>query len=110
MSNLKINDPYVNFLLPSTGGKEISLDMQGLGEYKLVIFKNKKIKTKNTHGTGCTLSSAIATYYSCGKTLNRSCELAIKYVNHAIRTGPNFGKGNGPINHLTSINIDKKFL
>lgn len=38
MSNLKINDPYVNFLLPSTGGKEISLDMQGLGEYKLVIF------------------------------------------------------------------------
>lgn len=38
MSNLKINDPYVNFLLPSTEGKNISLDMQGLGEYKLVIF------------------------------------------------------------------------
>ena len=39
------------------------------------IFKNKKIKTKNTHGTGCTLSSAIATFFACGKDLNKSCEL-----------------------------------
>ncbi len=71
------------------------------------IFKNKKIFTKNTHGTGCTLSSAIATYYSCGKTLKRSCELAIKYVNQAIKTRPNYGKGNGPINHLNLIKIKK---
>ena len=38
MSNLKLNDPYVNFLLPSTDGNEVSLDMAELGEYKLVIF------------------------------------------------------------------------
>ena len=76
---------------------------------ELVIFKNKKIKTKNTHGTGCTLSSAIATYYSCGKTLKKSCEMAIKYVNHAIGTGPKYGKGHGPINHLNVIKINKKF-
>ncbi len=38
MSNLKLNDPYVNFLLPSTDGNDISLDMADLGEYKLVIF------------------------------------------------------------------------
>ncbi len=81
-----------------------------ISKNKIKIFKNTKIKTKNSHGTGCSLSSAIATYYSCGKTLNRSCDLAIKYVNHAIKTGPNFGKGNGPINHLTSISIDKNFL
>ena len=81
-----------------------------ISKNKIKIFKNRKLKTRNSHGTGCSLSSAIATYYSCGKTLNRSCELAIKYVNHAIRTGPNFGRGNGPINHLTSISIDKKFL
>ena len=73
------------------------------------IFKNKKINTKNTHGTGCTLSSAIATYYSCGKTLKKSCEMAIKYVNHSIDSGPNFGKGHGPINHLSTIKINKKF-
>ena len=74
-----------------------------------IVFKNKKIYTKNTHGTGCTLSSAIATYYSCGKTLKKSCEMAIKYVNHSIGTGPNYGKGHGPINHLSTININKKF-
>ena len=73
------------------------------------IFTNKKIKTKNTHGTGCTLSSAIATYYGCGKSLKKSCELGIRYVNNAIRTRPNFGKGNGPINHLNSFTIDKKY-
>ena len=73
------------------------------------IFESKKFITKNTHGTGCTLSSAIATYYGCGKTLKKSCELGIRYVNNAIRTRPNFGKGNGPINHLNSFIIEKKF-
>ncbi len=66
----------------------------------LKLYKNKKIRSKNTHGTGCTLSSAIATYYSCGKNLKKSCSLAINYVNGAIKTAPNYGKGNGPINHL----------
>jgi len=76
---------------------------------ELKIFKNKKIKTKNTHGTGCTLSSAIATFFACGKTLNKSCELGIKYVNQSIRFNLNYGKGHGPINHLSSIKMEKKF-
>ena len=76
---------------------------------KITIFKNKKYKTKNTHGTGCTLSSAITTYLSCGKLLKTSCELAIKYVNQAIGSNLNYGKGHGPINHLSSIIINKKF-
>ena len=73
------------------------------------VFKSKKYNSKNTHGTGCTLSSAIATYLSCGKDLIKSCELGIKYVNEAIKSNLNLGKGNGPINHLNSININKKF-
>ena len=80
-----------------------------LTKNEIIIFKNKKIHTKNTHGTGCTLSSAIATFYSCGKTLKKSCEMAINYVNYSIKTGPKFGKGHGPINHLCTININKKF-
>ncbi len=76
---------------------------------KIVIFKNKKHTTKNTHGTGCTLSSAIATYLSCGKLLKKSCELGIKYVNQAVGHKLNYGKGQGPINHLHSFKIDKKF-
>tara|TARA_Y100001970_G_scaffold248702_1_gene318519 strand:- start:2118 stop:2930 length:813 start_codon:yes stop_codon:yes gene_type:complete len=77
---------------------------------KIFVFKNKKIKSKHTHGTGCTLSSAIATYYSCGKSLKKSCKKAIRYVNQAIKSAPKYGKGHGPINHLNSINVKKKFL
>ncbi len=73
------------------------------------IFDSKRVKTKNTHGTGCTLSSAVATFLSCGKTVKKSCELGIKYVNLAIKYNPNYGKGHGPINHLNSINLNKKF-
>jgi hydroxymethylpyrimidine/phosphomethylpyrimidine kinase len=73
------------------------------------IFKSKKYKSKNTHGTGCTLSSAIAANLSCGKSLIKSCELGIKYVNEAIKSNLKFGKGNGPINHLNSITLNKKF-
>ena len=73
------------------------------------IFRSKKYRSKNTHGTGCTLSSAITTYLSCGKDLIKSCELGIKYVNDAIRTNVNLGKGNGPINHLNSITLNNKF-
>jgi hydroxymethylpyrimidine/phosphomethylpyrimidine kinase len=74
------------------------------------FFKSKKIKTKNTHGTGCTLSSAITTFFSCGKTLKKSCELGTKYVNNAIGSKLNFGKGQGPINHLNSIKVNKRFI
>ena len=73
------------------------------------IFKSKKYKSRNTHGTGCTLSSAIAANLSCGKDLIKSCELGIKYVNEAIKSDLKFGKGNGPINHLNSITLNKKF-
>ena len=76
---------------------------------EIKIFKNKKINTRNTHGTGCTLSSAITTFLSCGKPIIKSCELGIKYVNHAIGSGPRYGKGHGPINHLNSIELKKEF-
>ena len=76
---------------------------------EILIIKNRRISTSNTHGTGCTLSSAISTFYACGKTLKRSCELATKYVNNSIRSNLNYGKGHGPINHLSSIVINKKF-
>ena len=73
------------------------------------IFNSPRYKTKNTHGTGCTLSSAITTFLSCGKPIKKSCELGIKYVNSGIKTNPNYGKGHGPINHLNTIFIDRKF-
>ena len=80
-----------------------------LNKTDIRIFSSRRYKTRNTHGTGCTLSSAITTFLSCGKPLKKSCELGIKYVNLAIKSNPNYGKGHGPINHLNSMEINKKF-
>ena len=76
---------------------------------EIKIFINRRYKTKNTHGTGCTLSSAIATFLSCGKPIKKSCELGIKYVSSGIKSNPKYGKGHGPINHLNTLSINKKF-
>jgi len=73
------------------------------------IFVSSRYNTKNTHGTGCTLSSAITTFFSCGKPIKKACELGIKYVNSAILTNPKYGKGYGPINHLNSMEIKKEY-
>ena len=73
------------------------------------VFTSFRHRTKNTHGTGCTLSSAIATFLSCGKSIKSACALGIKYVNSAILTNPNYGKGHGPINHVNSMKIKQKF-
>ena len=53
--------------------------------------------------------SAITTFFACGKTLNKSCELAIKYVNQSIKSNLNYGRGHGPINHLSSIKLSRNF-
>ena len=52
------------------------------------IFNSQRYKTRNTHGTGCTLSSAITTFLSCGKPLKKSCELGIKSVSYTHLTLP----------------------
>jgi len=72
---------------------------------KVKIFPKRKIKTKNTHGTGCTLSSALATCLSQKKNMYKSCKISLKYVDQAISTAPGYGKGFGPLNHLVSFNL-----
>jgi len=69
------------------------------------IFPKRKIRTKNTHGTGCTLSSALATCLSQKKNILRSCKISLKYVDRAIASAPSYGKGFGPLNHLVSFNL-----
>ncbi len=108
-SKIILNFGVKNVLLKGGHKKSEFIEDVYLGEHGLKIFKHKRIKTKNTHGTGCTLSSAITTFLSCGKPLNKSCELGIKYVNQAIKTNPTYGKGQGPINHLNSIKLKRIF-
>ena len=74
---------------------------------KIKVFPKRKIKTKNTHGTGCTLSSALATCLSQKKNMYKSCKISLKYVDQAIVTAPGYGKGFGPLNHLISIDLKK---
>ena len=108
-ANILLESGVKNILIK--GGHRNTRIMQDvfLNRKEFKIFRNKKIKTKNTHGTGCTLSSAITTFFACGKNLNKSCELGIKYVNQSIRSNLNYGKGHGPINHLSSIKINRIF-
>jgi hydroxymethylpyrimidine/phosphomethylpyrimidine kinase len=106
---LLINIGAKNVLIKGGHLKSKQMNDVLLNKRIIKIFKSKKYRSKNTHGTGCTLSSAIAANLSCGKDLNKSCELGIKYVNEAIKSNLNFGKGNGPINHLNSITLNKKF-
>ena len=69
------------------------------------IFPKRKIKTKHTHGTGCTLSSALATCLSQKINIEKSCRISLRYVDQAILTAPRYGKGYGPLNHLVSFNL-----
>jgi hydroxymethylpyrimidine/phosphomethylpyrimidine kinase len=106
---LLINFGAKNVLIKGGHLKSKQMKDVFLNKKIIKIFRSKKYNSKNTHGTGCTLSSAIAANLSCGKDLIKSCELGVKYVNEAIKSNLNFGKGNGPINHLNSITLNKKF-
>lgn len=66
-------------------------------------FKSERINNPNTHGTGCTLSSAIACNLADGKTLAESIENAKAYLTGALRAGLDIGKGSGPLEHTYSI-------
>ncbi len=69
-------------------------------EGKLVeSFSSPRLETRHTHGTGCTLASAIASGLSQNLSIRDSVERARAYVWEAIRTAPGYGKGHGPLNH-----------
>ena len=68
-----------------------------ISKNKTDYFYSTKIITKNSHGTGCTLSSAIACGMGQQMSLYSAVERAHAFVNKSIKYAPNLGKGNGPI-------------
>jgi len=108
-ANELINLGAKNVLIKGGHLKSKNVEDIFLNKLDFKIFISSRHKTKNTHGTGCTLSSAITTFFSCGKSIKKACELGIKYVNSAILTNPKYGKGHGPINHLNSMKINNRF-
>lgn len=63
------------------------------------LFTRPRLRTRHTHGTGCTLASAIAALMAQGLALDRAAEQAGDYLHEAIRQAPGFGKGSGPVHH-----------
>ena len=70
-------------------------------------FETTKIDNPNTHGTGCTLSSAIASNLALGFDLKESVKNAKEYITSTISDGLDLGKGSGPLNHMVGLIREK---
>jgi len=68
----------------------------------LIRFASPRIATTNTHGTGCTLASAIATFLAQGEPLPTAIRQAKRFITTAIRLSLPMGKGHGPVNHYAA--------
>ena len=64
------------------------------------VFEQPRVAPRHTHGTGCTLASALAAGLAQGRDLSDAVTRARSYVRAAIETAPGFGAGHGPLNHL----------
>ena len=98
------------YAAPMKGGH---LDMKSVVDILVTeegnqIMSGPRLYTRHTHGTGCTLASAVAAAMSLGEHLETAVEAAREYVFEAIRTAPKFGKGNGPLNHGLADLSDKE--
>lgn len=69
-------------------------------KYTITSFFGERIDNENTHGTGCTLSSAIASFKARGLSLSEAIQSAKNYISGALKYGINLGKGSGPLNHI----------
>ncbi len=77
-----------------------------LSEMQVDVFSRPRLDSQHTHGTGCTLASAIATRLAQGAALKEAVEQALAYVNFAIQHAPGFGHGHGPLNHVHALGFD----
>ena len=72
-------------------------------DHDAIWIKGERIDNSNTHGTGCTLSSAIACNLANGYDVPKSVQAAKKYISGALHAGLNLGSGSGPLNHVYGI-------
>tara|TARA_A100001015_G_scaffold179626_1_gene199761 strand:- start:547 stop:1374 length:828 start_codon:yes stop_codon:yes gene_type:complete len=74
-----------------------------MDEENIHTIETSKIVTNDTHGTGCTMASALSAFLAKSQPIEVAFKSAHSYVNKAIKTAPKFGNGNGPINHCHKI-------
>ena len=82
------------------GPRVVDILMSPAGETR---FESGRIDTRHTHGTGCTLASAVAAGLAQGRSLEHAVDRAHAYVQQAIRHAPGFGAGHGPLAHNWSL-------
>ncbi|CAM1510002.1 Fc.00g003370.m01.CDS01 [Cosmosporella sp. VM-42] len=82
--------------------RKVVVDVLVGGEGQVVRVESPYQESKNTHGTGCSLASAIASNLAKGFDTPTAVKSACRYIESAIRTAPNLGKGHGPLNHFHS--------
>lgn len=70
---------------------------------KFITLEGHRINTNNTHGTGCTLSSAIASHIAKGYSVEQATELSKKYITEAINNSFSIGRGVGPVGHFIEL-------
>lgn len=99
----KIYDTYKVAALIKGGHKVNDANDLLYNEGSYTWFKGKRIDNPNTHGTGCTLSSAIASNLAKGFDLEEAVKRAKDYISGALAAGLNLGKGSGPMNHAFDL-------
>ncbi|MGN1409825.1 MAG: bifunctional hydroxymethylpyrimidine kinase/phosphomethylpyrimidine kinase [Eubacteriales bacterium] len=85
------------------GGHSVSDASDVLCDGRIRWFEGEKIDNPNTHGTGCTLSSAIASFLAKGYPLEQSIERAKEYISNSLAAMLDLGHGSGPLNHMASL-------
>jgi hydroxymethylpyrimidine/phosphomethylpyrimidine kinase len=84
-------------------GADVSDILLECGSPKHRHFASPRIDTQHTHGTGCTMATAIAVGLGQGMPLSDAVERAHRFVHEAISTAPGFGAGRGPLNHMHAV-------
>ncbi len=82
---------------------DILRDVLARGGEVLEVFEDPRIDTAHTHGTGCTLASAIATGLAQGLAVAEAVPRARRYLRMAIERNPGLGRGQGPVNHGVTV-------
>jgi hydroxymethylpyrimidine/phosphomethylpyrimidine kinase len=91
--------PEAVLLKGGHGEGDVIVDLLARRGGEIVSFESDRIASRHTHGTGCTLASAVATGLAQGMPVTAAVERARAYVLEAIRTAPGYGSGHGPLNH-----------
>ena len=93
----------VSVLVKGGHGENDANDVLAKPDGSVTWFEGKRVETSNTHGTGCTLSSAIACGLANGLSLEDSVASAKRYITGALAAGLDLGRGSGPMDHMWAL-------